>query len=294
MHRPYRDEADLTLLLRWLSEYAPDTFMHPGDLVWWLRQNTLVDPAKALELFFEDGGELQGFVYCDSAWSVIQGRPDLSESVWDDMVACAAAKVEGAEGRLVIQPHEWDTPQVAALSRAGFTRTDHRMLRLVRLPGSLDAEVVALPAGFHFADMSSGEISPETRVKIHQDVWHPSRVTLEAYQRLQAAPLYRPDLDVMVVAAPDGAQSGKLAAYALGWYDPGSRTGLMEPVGTHADFRRQGLGQHLIREMTRRIAALGAQKVTIGTYEKNVAATALYRSAGYEPAGYWVDFQREQ
>ncbi|MHA0033681.1 GNAT family N-acetyltransferase [Deinococcus sp. PESE-13] len=287
-HRPYRDEADLTLLLRWLSDHAPTTFMHPGDLVWWLYQNMGVDPRQALELFFDGeagGNELQGFSYCDGSWSVLQGLPDLPAHVWDEMVAAAVTR---AGDKLTVQPHEWDTPQLAALKRAGFALTDNRMIQLVREVQPSDLAAVALPAGFRFADMSRGEVSAEDRVKVHQDVWHPSKVTLEAYGRLQAAPLYRPDLDVMV-----RAPSGEIAAYALGWLDPGSRTGLMEPVGTRTEFRRRGLGKSLIREVTRRFAALGAEKVTIGSYEKNVAAVALYQSAGYAERGFWVDWEAE-
>lgn len=135
--------------------------------------------------------------------------------------------------------------------------------------------------------MQGSEVSAEARVGLHQEVWQSEKVTLEAYQRLQAAPLYRPDLDVLVVA-----DSGEPAAYAIGWYDPGSCTGQIEPVGTHSAFRRRGLGKALIREVTRRMAALGAGKVTIGTYEKNVAAAALYQSAGYMLSGHWIDFVR--
>lgn len=45
--------------------------------------------------------------------------------------------------------------------------------------------------------------------------------------------------------------------------------------------------------MARRFAALGAEKVTIGSYEKNVAAVALYQSAGYAERGFWVDWEAE-
>ena len=286
-HRPYRDNADLSLLLRWLSAHVEHTFMHPGDLIWWLYQNTLVDPAKALELFFDAGGELQGFMFSDPVtWVVIQSCADLPDTVWNEMLHCALANAEGAEAPLVIRPHEWDAPQLAALTRAGFAPQNNRMLRLVREIQPSDLDAVALPVGFHFADMQDGEISAADRVKIHQDVWQPSKVTPEAYARLQATPLYRPDLDVMVVAP-----SGEIAAYALGWLDPGSRSGLMEPVGTRAEFRRQGLGKSLIREVTRRFAALGTQQATIGTYEKNAAA-ALYTSAGYSERGKWVDWKK--
>lgn len=284
-HRPYRDERDLTLLLNWLSNHAHTAYMHPGDLVWWLRKNMLVDPTKALELFFNEQGELHGFVFLDTgSWAVLQGAAALPAEVWDDMVASLTSK---AEGELVVQPHEFDTPQIEALKRAGFAPTQNRMLRLEHVVGPADLKVVDLPTGYRFADMKSGEISAEARVGLHQHVWKSTRHTVDVYRRMQSAPLYRPDLDMMVVTP-----SGGLACYALGWYDPRSRTGLMEPVGTHEEFRRQGLGRRIIQEMTRRLAVLGAQKVTIGSYETNQASTGLYQSAGYSLNGYWLDFGR--
>ncbi len=284
-HRPYRDQHDLTLLLNWLSDHAHTAYMHPGDLVWWLHKNMSTDRTTALELFFDEQGAVQGLTFFDGAsWALLQGTPGLPVHVWNHMVASVIAK---AEGELVFQPHEWDTEQLAALQRAGFAPTVNRMLRLEHVAGASDQEAVDLPPGFRFADMSQGDIGAEARVKLHQHVWNSAKHTLEAYGRLQAAPLYRPDLDVMVVAP-----SGELACYALGWFDPGSRTGLMEPVGTHQAFRRQGLGKRLIRELTRRMGALGAQKITIGSYEKNQASTGLYQSAGYRLNGSWIDFER--
>lgn len=295
-HRPYRDEDDLHRLLGWLSDQGqpdwthPDQahtggpFMHPGELVWWLRQNTSVDPERALELFFGEAGGLQRFVFSDPpTWAVLQGAPGLPAAVWDDLVAYAVLR---AGAPVTVRPHEDDAPQLAALTRAGFAPRGERMVRLVRVPGEADRQAVDLPGGFHFSDMATGEVSSEARVELHQSVWHPSRVTLEAYHRLRASPLYRPELDVVVVGP-----GGELAAYALGWFDPGSGAGLMEPVGTRASFRQRGLGQRLIREVTRRLAGLGACRITIGTGESNHAARALYASAGYRPGGFWVDWQ---
>lgn len=283
-HRPYRDEHDLTFLLNWLSEHVHTAYMHPGDLVWWLWKNATTDPTKTLELFFDEHDDLQGFAFFDGSWSILQGKPILPANVWDEMVASVAVK---AQGELVFQPHEFDTEQRAALKRAGFAPTHNRMLRLVHVAGTSDLAAVDLPAGFRFADMGSGEITTEARVKLHQHVWKSEKHTVELYRRMQTAPLYRPDLDLMVVTP-----FGEPACYALGWYDPASRTALMEPVGTHTDFRRQGLGKRLIKEMTRRMVALGAEKITIGSYEKNQASTALYQSAGYRLDGNWIDFER--
>lgn len=285
LHRPYRDEADLSRLLGWLSAHAHRGYMHPGDLVWWLRQNTQVDPTQALELFLDGAGEVQGFVFSDPVtWAVMQGAPGTPAPVWDAMLAVAAAKA--GPDPLTVQPHEHDAAQLAALTRGGFAPAGDRQLQLVRVPERADLEPVALPGGLRFTDMGRGDVPARVRVGLHQEVWRPSRVTPEAYARLQAAPLYRPDLDVLVVD-PTGAP----VAYALGWFDPGSRTGLIEPVGTHPAFRRRGLGAAVVREVTRRVAALGAGRVTIGTSAGNAAAVALYRAAGYHVGGAWAGYQ---
>ena len=97
----------------------------------------------------------------------------------------------------------------------------------------------------------------------------------------------QPDLDVLVLAP-----TGDVAAYALGWYDAGSRAGLLEPVGTHPAWRRRGLALAVVKALTCRLAALGARRVTVGTAEGNRAATELYIATGYRSAGAWADFVR--
>lgn len=288
LHRPYETEVDLQRVLNWLGAKAaahPDrAFMHPGDLVWWLRQNRDVVPAQALELF-SPAGALLGFVFsAPVTWAAIQGAAHLPAAGWDELLAYAEAK---ACGHLTVSAHDFDRPQTDALTRHGVVPAPGRLARLERTLGPGRGAAPELPGGFRFADMRTGEIGAAARVELHRAVWHPSKVTPGAYAHLQAAPNYRPELDVAVVSAP-----GDLAAYALGWYDPTSRSGLLEPVGTHPAFRRQGLGRPLILEVTRRLAALGARRVSVGTRESNVAALGLYRSAGYRPAGFWTDHRK--
>jgi ribosomal protein S18 acetylase RimI-like enzyme len=123
----------------------------------------------------------------------------------------------------------------------------------------------------------AGEDEWAARVELHRDVWSPSRVTLEAYRRLRAAPIYRPDLDLVVIA-PDGT----LASYAICWLDAANRSGEFEPVGTRAAFRGQGLGKAVVQEGFRRLRACGARVACVTAVGGNMAAQKLYASAGFQ------------
>ena len=96
----------------------------------------------------------------------------------------------------------------------------------------------------------------------------------EWYRNVQRAPLYRRDLDLVVVA-PDG----ELAAFGTIWFDDIARTASFEPVGTHPAHQRRGLGKALLTEGLRRAARLGATLATVNSYSK--AAGALYASVGF-------------
>jgi len=103
-----------------------------------------------------------------------------------------------------------------------------------------------------------------------------------SYEELQKAPDYRKDLDLYVIG-PDGMY----VACCIVWYDSYNRAGILEPVGTHPDFRGHGLGKEVVLEGIRRAAALGADKVWVGSgsgsmrklgFKKNAKAIAGRRS----------------
>ena len=94
------------------------------------------------------------------------------------------------------------------------------------------------------------------------------------YCDVQRAPLYRRDLDLVAVAP-----GGELAAFCTLWYDEATRTAGFEPVGTHPDHQRKGVGRALMTEGLRRGSALGATLCTVGSYSE--AAHVLYASVGF-------------
>jgi mycothiol synthase len=91
------------------------------------------------------------------------------------------------------------------------------------------------------------------------------------YLNIQAAPLYRRDLDLVAIAP-----EGDVAAFTTVWYDDVTRCGMFEPVGTKPEHQRQGLARSLLCESMHRLKRMGATLVmtTGGTLHAN----ALYQA----------------
>ncbi len=182
---------------------------------------------------------------------------------------------------------EADAPAIEALRAAGFEpgadAALHHMVRELRgpIPGPI------VPADYTIRSVR-GMDDLEARVEAHRAAFAPSRVTAASYLRVMAAPLYRPDLDV-VVEAPDGT----IAAFALCWYDPASGGADLEPVGTHPDHRRRGLARAACLAALRRAHRLGATDCVIYSWASNAAAASLYASMGFRVATRSIAFSRE-
>ena len=93
----------------------------------------------------------------------------------------------------------------------------------------------------------------------------------EWYRNIQRMPLYRRDLDIVAVA-PDG----EFASSCILWYDDATRAGYFEPVGTHPDHLRRGLGKAVMYAAMRRFRDMGGLVAAVGGYTP--AANALYDS----------------
>ncbi|MEO7000222.1 MAG: GNAT family N-acetyltransferase [Ktedonobacterales bacterium] len=296
--RPFRDTADLEALLALTRDAAapgtPGVYYRVGDIIWQMFQwpPTVFVAQEHIALWEDASGALLGFLWFDTAFGevTIQLHPRLRAAsdasrrldallAWaESLIADAAA--DDTPQQIVVETLDDDTLLIAAFEPRGYTRGEaHAVLYRRDLPATLPAST--LPPGWtirHVADQA--EFEP--RVTLHQEVWRPSRVTLEAYRRLRQAPVYRPELDLVAVA-PDGA----LGAYSICWYDAQNRSGEFEPVGTHPNYRQLGLGKAVVLAGCHRLRALGAQTATVGTGKAdtlNSTAAArynLYTSAGF-------------
>ncbi len=96
----------------------------------------------------------------------------------------------------------------------------------------------------------------------------------EWYKNVQRVPLYNRNLDIVAVA-PDG----ELTAFCTVWVDDVTHTAVFEPVGTHPNHQKRGLGKAVMSEGLRRAQRLGATLATVGSY--STGAHALYDSMGF-------------
>ena len=83
----------------------------------------------------------------------------------------------------------------------------------------------------------------------------------EWYKNVQRVPLYRRDLDIVAVA-----EDGELAAFCTVWFDDVTRTAVFEPIGTHPNHQKRGLGKAVMSEGLRRAQRLGATLATVSSY----------------------------
>ena len=283
--RPYEGEADLLRILTFLSSamsVAPSgAYWHPGDVIWGMFQNTVFDPRREVRLW-EDGDELLGFAWLEEPDGVVtQVHPRLRGSglLEREMLDWAAHQTRAVYGEragdeLWTRVPEDDSRLPAFLAESGFVRDpDHALMMFRELDGSLPRPT--LPDGWTVREVG-GEVEWEARVETHREVWHPSRVTLEAYRRLRNAPGYNPSLDLVAVA-PDGT----FGSYCICWFDPESRTGLFEPVGTRPAHRGKGLGKTVMLEGLHRLLALGARAAAVTAIHDNEVAIRLYESVGF-------------
>jgi ribosomal protein S18 acetylase RimI-like enzyme len=189
--------------------------------------------------------------------------------------ACRENAREGAAPVLETDAADDDAQRLAVLARRGYQRADDGYT-YIYFHQPLDAPLLAphVPSGFTVRHVMEADFAD--RVALHREVWTGSRVTVESYRGMRAVMGFLPDLDIVAVAP-----NGTLASYCICWYDPESRTGLFEPVGTRPAYRGQGIGKAVIREGLRRLQAHGARLAIVLTNEGNTTAIRLYQSAGF-------------
>jgi GNAT superfamily N-acetyltransferase len=265
-----------------------------GELAWvWAKDYDALHPFWRHRLWFVDGalagwgwahlpyrvprgdGAFRGSDRANLTWQAHPERPELLHDIldWYDETAHGTDRlltVQSADtaAQAIVAAHGYSFDTQAGSDEGSWVQFNARALADVPDP--------ILPAGFRFR--TAADVSAAQAVRAHRDAWPGSAFNETAFERVRRTWPYRADLHVLV-EAPDGT----LAASAIIWLDETTRTAEFEPVGTHGDFRRQGLGKALQLYGMQRAKATGATRMLVACLgaPAHPVARNLYLGVGF-------------
>lgn len=277
----YRAQA---ALMRWAREAGHCNYLHKGDIGHRLFNSCSgCDPADVMRYWLDDSGEIYAFAVLDLPWGAfdLQVAPALrlSEEHIEIFEYCERETLRLANrsgkdpSKIIVEADDCDRAYVAFVEARGykfaeysFALTRHDLTRLPEAP---------LPAGFRFHQATADDAALLADVHNHS---FSNKWTAESYGQVFRSPHMEYEI---VVVAPDG----RFAAFTNVWVDDVNRSLLFEPVGTHSDFRRRGIGKALMTHVLERMQAERGIKCAYVGHEppaKNPASAALYASVGFK------------
>lgn len=136
-----------------------------------------------------------------------------------------------------------------------------------------------LPEGYNL--VSGKSLTGQERASLHREAFgYDADKVLEkrcgiGFKTMEIQPFYNSHLDMVVKN-----EVGLPVAFANVWYDPLNHISIIEPVGTHKDYRKMGLAKAAIYEGLKRSKELGARKAYVGSDQK------FYKAIGFEVKGH--------
>jgi mycothiol synthase len=291
--RPYRDQSDLRkmadILIAGRRAGCDTYYVHVGDLNWWIHYLAWDAVRPEVIFLWEAEREEQRLI----GWSLLSPRfaafdvflhpeelgTEQARHIWAWTEARMVDAMRRIGGRDVstMWVSESDGWLTALLEGRQFSRQEAHMLAWGR---SLDEPIpgIALPQGYRVRTLA-GDRETEKRANLAYVTFGstmPYAAYVERYRAFTGSPGYSPDLDLVAVAPDD-----RFAAFCICWLDTVNQVGLLEPVGTAPNFRRQGLAQAVVAEGLRRMRSRGMAEAIVCAAHDNLAAQRLYASLGF-------------
>jgi ribosomal protein S18 acetylase RimI-like enzyme len=249
-----------------------------ADLQWWWRTPRSSD-ALGQHFWVDDEGPVASVVLTDwgRTWEcvpiVLPNPPSVPLAVvWEHAVDAIDSLALGA---VEVLARDDDIELLNLLARAGFTPIENQhgltWMNARDRPG-----VAAVPDGCVLSDREQATGPHPMRRRSGKGV--------EA--RLRQCSLYDPGLDLAIEAS-----DGRVAGYALFWFDPVTKVGLVEPMRVEDEFQRRGLARALLTEGLDRLASRGARRLKVGYGTE--AARRLYTGAGFRVTATSRSYRRQ-
>jgi mycothiol synthase len=284
--RSYEGLRDFYAMLDLLSEGSLANngthYVHRGDLQWWLFYTDLSPELwqSRIRLWME-AERLIGWTLLspeEDAFDVYT-VPELRGSPQEDeMLSAVVAEMPHLDEVNNVWIADHDEVRMRWFEEHGFKVADGYTVHFQR---SLSDPLPApqLPTGFSLRASRANEEDARLRAAVSHAAFG-STMNFEKYWqrtwRLMQAPIYVPEHEIFVIA-PDG----QAASFCIIWTDVLTKVGHFEPVGTHPDFQRKGLGKSLLFEGLRRLKSEGMTAADVCTNHDNESAIPLYGSVGF-------------
>jgi ribosomal protein S18 acetylase RimI-like enzyme len=287
--RKYTGAADLKLLQDFNAAAIAVTnhcgYLHPGDIPHHIYNgNHKYDLAEIMTIWEDDQGVAAWLLVAPGFKSYdAQVRPDLrGDDLEREVLSLADARVvelmrqyEITSDCIYADAFQGDSARAQLLSELGWERDDDPPYVLNHMTiGTI--EVPTLPTGYTFRS-AKGIEDAAALAAIHNASFGVSW-TPGVYRQVMESPGYAPERELVIQV-----QDGTFAAFTVIWYDHLNHTGLFEPVGTHMDHRRLGLGRAIMQYGLQKMVAAGMDTATVAHFGDNDAARGLYQACGFKP-----------
>ncbi len=202
---------------------------------------------------------------------VLAVDPSFS-SIEDEMIEWAEAHFTQRFGDIPLRMDvaDWDTRRQELLRARGWTRSGpawlHRTRRLVDAvsPG-------LLPAGYSIRKITNDAADQRRHCTIINAVFQRD-ISIETMPFIHFRPTPH---EYWAVVTAEGA----FAAWCGIWFDMRNRWAEFEPVGTHPDYRRQGLARAITMQGMKRMRAMGMRMAFVASWH-DAEANRFYDAIG--------------
>lgn len=250
------------LIDRWNFTFTVSRIMHGESVGNWEKRIGLWRDSGGRIVAMAHEEEQRGDVFLEFASPGVE-----TNGLVDDMLdfaerECAMPR-EGGTG-FGVRLLQGDRLLAECAARRGYTQAGWAETLSVR-PIGFTRGVPAETAGLVF--LEGAGVDPEKKAHAHAKAFGyaesesrriPSSVA--AFRELLNASSYRSDLDLAWQN-----EAGDIVCFVGLWFDPVSCLAILEPVGTIPEYRRRRLAEALIDEGARRVAALGATALYVGS-----------------------------
>lgn len=264
---------------------------------WFHRANLESDEELAAAIgLWEAGPKLVAAVHPEaSGEAYFELDPDYRDLepemlTWaEEHLAVPASPVDGSPARsLELWVSDEDEDRRSLLAARGYLPSDSGGWLRCAVIGSASIPSTPLAAPYRLRPTNPSDVDCARMADLlNAGFGRSTHTAVEISNFVRRSPSFDHELN-LVAAAPDGSFAATVGATL----DAVNGHGIVEPVCTHPDHRRQGLARVLLVEAMRRLQARGARSVSLDTGEE-IAANALYQSCGFSEAHHFRPWRRE-